>query len=125
MYTPEKRAAMSAVWLARWQGWQSSGVPMAEYSRGQGFDADAAYRWKRILRRNGQWVDSDAATGAVKIARIKRPKPTVRFARVAVSGLAGASMQLRVVLTNGRRAELDIGSVAHLGEVLAVLERAA
>ena len=125
MYTPEKRAAMSAVWLTRWQGWQSSGVPMAEYARGEGFNADAAYRWKRILRRNGQWVDSDAATGAVKIARIKRPKPTVRFARVAVSGLASASMQLRVVLTNGRRAELDIGSVAHLGEVLAVLERAA
>ena len=125
MYTPEKRAAMSAVWLTRWQGWQSSGVPMAEYARGEGFDADAAYRWKRILRRNSQWVDIDAATGAVKIARIKKQNPTVRFARVAVSGVVPTLMQLRLVLRNGRRAELEIGSVAYLGEVLAVLEQAA
>ena len=63
---------------------------MAEYARGEGFDVDAAYRWKRILRRKGQWVDSDAATGAVELARIKKPKPAVRFARVSVSGLGGA-----------------------------------
>ena len=34
-------------------------------------------------------------------------------------------MLLRLVLMNGRRAELEIGGVAQLGEVLGVLERAA
>ena len=77
MYTPEKLGAMSAVWLVRQQGWESSSVPMAEYARGGGFDADAAYHWEQILRSNGQWVDSDAATGAVKLARIKKPKSAV------------------------------------------------
>jgi hypothetical protein len=32
---------------------------------------------------------------------------------------------LRLVLRNGRRAALEMGGVAHLGEVLGVLERVA
>lgn len=31
-------------------------------------------------------------------------------------------MQLRLILTNGRRAELEIGGVAQLAEVIDVLE---
>lgn len=125
MLTQEKRTAMGAMWLAHWQGWQSSGVPMAEYARREGFDAEAAYRCKRILRRNGQWIEGNAAPGAGKLGRIKKSKPTVRFARVAVSGLASASMQLRLILSNGRRAELEIGGIAQLGAVLEALEQAA
>jgi hypothetical protein len=51
----------------------------------------------------------------------------VQFARVAVSDALAArsSMLLRVVLTNGRRAEFEIGEVPQLGEVLDMLERRA
>jgi hypothetical protein len=72
-------------------------------------------------------VEADGAPAASKVARVKKPRSAVRFARVAVSDTPPplASMLLRLVLTNGRRAELEIGGVAQLGEVIGVLERAA
>jgi hypothetical protein len=128
MLTREQRATMSAMWLGRWRGWQGSGVSMAEYARREGFDADAAYRWQRVLRRTGQWVEADSTPAVGKSAAVKKKrKATVRFARVAVKDtpVEAPSMILRLVLTNGRRAEFEIGGVAHLGEVLDVLERVA
>ena len=121
MLTPEARETAGAKWLAHWQGWESSGVSMAEYARREGFDADAAYRWKRILRRAGQWNE---APGAPAAKRKKRVSPA-RFARVSVSDTPVVSMVVRLVLMNGRRAELEIGGVAQLGQVIDALERAA
>ena len=66
MLTREQRATMSAVWLGRWRAWQGSGVSMAEYARREGFDADAAYRWQRVLRRTGQWVEAEGAPAVGK-----------------------------------------------------------
>lgn len=93
---------------------------MAEYARREGFDVDAAYRWRRVLRRTGQWLEADGAPAAMK-----KRKTAVRFARVAVKDTppASASLVLRLVLRNGRRAELEMGGVTHLGEVLGVLEQ--
>jgi len=127
MLTQEQRATMSALWLGRWRGWQGSGISMAEYARREGFDADAAYRWRRVLRRTGQWIEADGTPAVDKATTEKKRKAAVRFARVAVKDtpVASASMFLRLVLTNGRRAELEIGGVAHLGEVLGVLEHVA
>ena len=99
---------------------------MAEYARREGFDADAAYRWRRVLRRTGQWVEADDAPAVSKSPSVKKGRQAVRFARVAVSDTPpAASMLLRVVLMNGRRAELEIGGVEQLGEVIGVLERTA
>jgi hypothetical protein len=125
MLTQEQRATMSAMWLAHWRGWQGSGVSMAEYARREGFDADAAYRWRRVLRRTGQWVEVDGTPAVSKTVAVKKRKAAVRFARVAVNDTppASASLVLRLMLRNGRRAELEMGGVAHLGEVLGVLER--
>src|SRR5665213_3707037 len=111
---------MSTMWLAHWRGWQGSGVSMAEYARREGFDADAAYRWRRVLRRTGQWMEADGTPTANEAVMVKKRKAVVRFARVAVNDapLASASLLLRLVLTHGRRAELEIGGVAHLGEVI-------
>jgi transposase-like protein len=127
MLTREQRAAMSAMWLAHWRGWQGSGVSMAEYARREGFDADAAYRWRRALRRTGQWVEADGTPAANKAATVKKRKAAVRFARVAVNDtpLSSAALILRLVLRNGRRAELEMGGIEHLEEVLGVLERVA
>ena len=127
MLTLERRATMSAMWLAHWRGWQGSGVSMAEYARREGFDADAAYRWRRVLRRTGQWIEAEGTPAVRKAATVKTRKTAVRFARVAIKDMppASASLILRLVLTNGRRAELEMDSVGHLGEVLGVLERVA
>lgn len=127
MLTQEQRATMSTMWLAHWRGWQGSGVSMAEYARREGFDADAAYRWRRVLRRTGQWIEADETPAVSKAATAKKRKTAVRFARVAVKDTppASASWVLRLMLRNGRRAELEMDSVTHLGEVLGVLERVA
>jgi|SRR5450631_1152691 hypothetical protein len=128
MLTQEQRATMSAMWLAHWRGWQGSGVSMAEYARREGFDADAAYRWRRVLRRTGQWIDADgAAAAASRAVTVKKRRAAVRFARVAVNDTlpTSAAMLLRLVLMNGRRAELEIGGVAQLGLVIGALERTA
>ena len=127
MLTQEQRATMSAMWLAHWRGWQGSGISMAEYARREGFDADAAYRWRRVLRRTGQWVEAEGAPAVSKVATVKKRRAAVRFARVAVKDtpLSSAAMLLRLVLMNGRRAELEIDGVAQLGLVIGALERAA
>ena len=125
MLTQEQRATMSAMWLARWRSWQGSGISMAEYARREGFDADGAYRWRRVLRRTGQWVEADGASAVSTTGAVKRRRPAPRFARVTVSDTPSASILLRIVLMNGRRAELEIGGAAQLGEGIGVLERAA
>ncbi len=88
MLTQEQRATMSAMWLARWHGWQGTGVSMAEYARREGFDADSAYRWRRVLRRTGQWVEAEGAPAVSKAATVKKRQSAVRFARVAVTRYA-------------------------------------
>jgi transposase-like protein len=126
MLTREQKAKKSAIWLVHWQGWQESGVSMAEYARGHGFDAQEAYRWKRILNRTGQWIDADGATVAAPVAP-KKIKVAPRFARVAVSDAPAppTSMVLRLVLGNGRRAEFEVLGMTQLAELIGVLERAA
>jgi transposase-like protein len=117
------REQISAMWSARWRGWRRSGLKMSEYARREGFNAHSAYRWRRKARGSGQW--SDAASKPGKAITIAKPQPPVQFARVAVSDTPAMrrAVLLRLVLTNGRRAELEIGDVPQLGEVLDMLER--
>jgi transposase-like protein len=119
------REQRSALWLARWQGLRSSGLKMSEYARREGFNAHSAYRWRRRARHSGQWSDSVAKAG--KAVTVAKRQPAVQFARVAVSDAPAvrSALLLRLVLANGRRAELEIGDVPQLGEVLDVLERCA
>jgi hypothetical protein len=116
------RDETNAMWRARWQGLRASGLKMTEYAQREGFNAPSAYRWLRRARRSGKW--SDLAASGVSL-EVTKPAPGVVFARVAVSDTPAArsSMLLRLILSNGRRAELELGSVAQLGEVLDVLER--
>jgi transposase-like protein len=119
------REQTRAMWLARWQGWQSSGLKMSEYARREGFNAHSAYRWRRTAYRSGQ--SSDLAAKPGKVVTVAKPQPRVQFARVAVSDAPAVlrAILLRLVLTNSRRAEIEIGDVAQLGEVLDMLERRA
>ncbi len=114
------REQSNAMWHARWTGLRSSGLTMKDFAQREGFHAPSAYRWLRKARRCGLWVDEPKSGKAIAVA--KRRAAAV-FARVAVNDAVRSSMLLRLVLTNGRRAELEIGGVAQLGEVFDVLER--
>jgi len=94
---------------------------MSEYARQEGFGASSAYRWLRNARRSGVWSQEPERGKSIAVAKTQ----PVQFARVAVSAAprSQSSVLLRVVLTNGRRAEIELGSMAYLGEVLDVLER--
>ena len=118
------REQTRAMWLARWQGWRESGLRMSEYAQREGFSACSAYRWRRNARRRGRWVESKANPG--REVAFAKPRTAVQFARVEVSDLpATRCLLLRLILRNGRRAELEIGVVRQLGELLDELERQA
>jgi hypothetical protein len=126
MLTSEERAAKTAMWLEHWRGWKESGESVAAYARRQGFNVDAAYRWRRILRRRGQWTDADDAPLHGTVARTRKPRATPKFARVALSDSPRpASMLLRLSFSNGRRAEIDLTDVSQLGAVITALEHSA
>jgi hypothetical protein len=108
------------MWHARWEGLRSSGLTMKEYAQREGFNAPSAYRWLRKARRCGLWLDERTPGKAMAVTK---PRASAVFARVAVSDTARSSMLLRLVLTNGRRAELEIAGAGELAEVLDVLER--
>jgi hypothetical protein len=108
------------MWQARWTGLHSSGLTMKEYAQREGFHAPSAYRWLRKTRRSGLWLD-DPTPG--KAIAVRKPRAAAVFARVAVSDTPAARssmLRLRLVLANGRRAELEIDGVAQLGELLEV-----
>ena len=43
---------------------------MAQYARDHGFDAQEGYRWKRILKRTGQWVATDVGATVSKCRKL-------------------------------------------------------
>ena len=127
MLSREQKATKGAMWLTRWQDFEGCGVSMAAYARDQGFDAQEAYRWKRILKRTGLWMTADGVATTSAPVGARKVKGTARFARVSVSDSPGppTSMVLRLVLGNGRRAELEVLGAAQLTELIGVLEGAA
>lgn len=126
MLTREQKAVKGTLWLERWQGWQGSGVSIAEYARRAGFDAHEAYRWRQILRRTGRWSVADSVLAVVAPRRRKR-RVAVRFARVALKDPPAqpSSLLLRLIFGNGRRAELEVSGTTQLAELIGVLERSA
>lgn len=116
------RNEANAMWHARWTGLRSSGLTMKEYAQREGFPAPSAYRWLRKARGCGLWPDE---TKPGKAVAATKPRASAVFARVAVSDAVRSSMRLRLVLSNGRRAELEIGGAGELAEVIDVLERCA
>ena len=126
MSKQEAQRIRNTLWQARWQKCQTSGLTMAQYARREGFDAQAAYRWRHLSGLKGRRVDAKFVEPS-KALTIAKPRACAVFARVAVSdaGVVARALVLRLVLNNGRRAELEIDGAAQLGEVIAVLERTA
>src|SRR5271170_7290832 len=108
------RDQSNEMWHARWRGLRSSGLTMKDYAQRERFNAPSAYRWLRKARRCGLRLDEPTPGKAIAVTKARA---AAVFARVAVSDTPSArsSMLLRLLLTNGRRAELELVGVAQLG----------
>ena len=118
----ETQESKAADWLKRLREAEAADETLVEYTRRLGLKVGEAYRWKRHLRRIGQWPVSGARLTGKK--SLVRSKP--RFARVRIAEQSEAmslSVRLQVQLLNGRRAEMTITDEGQLSRVLAVLEQ--
>ena len=126
MMNKEARAAKGAEWLGHLREWAASGERFADYARGHGLDAEAGYRWKRILRRAGMW-SGPSESGSSKSSAVSAKRATARFARVRIAAeprAASTALRLQLQLSNGRRAELVLGA-EELPRILGLLEQPA
>jgi hypothetical protein len=125
MSKQDERAQKAAQWLTHLQGWKESGGSMAGYAKGHGLALWAMYHWRQVLIREGHWHEQPNTPRCSDDTRSDTPAPR-RFARVAVmEQLRSAPLIVRVQLGNGRRAEIELGDLNQLDEVLGVLERRA
>ena len=125
MSKQDERAQKAAQWLQHLQGWKASGGSMAAYAKGHGLALWAMYHWRQVLIREGRWQEQPNTSRCSGDTRSDSPAP-LRFARVAVTQpLRPASLIVRVQLGNGRRAEIELGELKQLDEVLGALERRA
>jgi hypothetical protein len=116
MMKKEEREAKGAFWLQHLRECSTSGERLSVYCHRHGLDVDEGYRWTRTLRDRG-------ATSAVVTG-----KSAPRFARVRITSGQEAeltsALALRLVLANGRRAELVLSDEQQLPRVLRLLEQA-
>lgn len=121
----EDQAQKVAQWLEHLQGWKESGGSMAAYAKGHGLALWGMYHWRQVLIREGRWHEQPNTPRCSGDNRSGSPAP-IRFARVAVTqSLRPAPLIVRVQLGNGRRADIELGELKQLDEVLAALERCA
>lgn len=119
MSKQEDRARKIAQWLEQLQGWRDSGQSMSAYARGHGLAVWAMYHWRAILIREGRWQEQPGASRT-------QPAMPLQFARVALTESQRLSpLIVRVVLGNGRRAEIELSELSQLGKILCVLEASA
>lgn len=100
---------------------RSAGVALSEHVRSRGLHLRGIYDAIAQLRRRG------IVPPAPK--RVKKPMSAastpVRFAKVEVRALGSASLHLRLILANGRRAEIELEDLAQLSRLVAALEATA
>lgn len=125
MSKQEDRAKKITLWLEHLQGWKDSGQSVSAYAKVHGLSSWSMYYWRGVLTREGRWHEPPSA--ASRRAGVGGCSLTpVQFARVAVmDSPRPAPLILRVALANGRRAELELGDLSQLDEVLGALERRA
>ena len=116
MSKQEDRAQKVAQWLAHLQDWKDSGQSVSAYARERGLTPWAMYHWRGVLIREGRWQAQPSESGHNSAVPLK-------FARVAVTGATrSAPLIVRVVLGNGRRAEIELNELGQLGKLLSALE---
>lgn len=125
MSKQEDRAKKITLWLEHLQRWKDSGQSVCAYAKVHGLSAWAMYYWRGVLIREGRWHAPSSATRRMKAVGGRSLAP-LQFAQVAViDSPQPAPLIVRVVLGNGRRAEIELSEPKQLGEVLGLLERPA
>jgi hypothetical protein len=120
----EDRERRIAEWLEHMEGWKASGVALSTYARSHGLEPGSMYYWRGVLRQEGRWPEEPGRTdrgrkpGVSESARVP-----LRFARVKLEQSSrGSALTIRVTLTNGRRARIELQDTQRLSEVLGALE---
>lgn len=121
MSKQEDRAQKIAEWLRHLQGWKDSGQSLAAYARGHGLALWAMYHWRGVLIREGRWQERKPKVSG----RLRSSSPVpMRFTKVAVTELRPPMpVTVRLHLSNGRHAEIDLRGVEQLDVLLTALER--
>jgi hypothetical protein len=127
MMKKEDREAKCAFRLQHLRECSASGERLSGYALRHGLDVDEGYRWKRTLRGAGLWpVKQQSAGGATSAIEARKLAP--RFARVRIAAAPdterASALALRLMLANGRRAELLLSDERQLPRVLRLLEEA-
>jgi hypothetical protein len=114
----EAREQRIQVWLEHLRRCEAAGGSMASYTKEHGLPTWALYQWRSRLVRDGLWP-----------AKIRKAKPAprsqsvpVHFARVAVAAPASAYV-VRLQLSNGRRAEVELTQIEPLIRLISALEQ--
>lgn len=116
----EDRERRLAEWLEHLELCKASGEALSTYARGHGIEPGLMYYWRSVLRRAGRWPGEPGRKTRVVSESARVP---LRFARVKLEQVTAASaVTIRVTLTNGRRAEIDLQDTQSLSEVLGALE---
>lgn len=114
----EDRERRIAGWLEHLEGWKASGEALSAYAHNHGIKAGSMYYWRSVLRREGCWPQDGEQRPGGASARVP-----LRFARVKLEEVSrGLPLTVRVTLTNGRRAEIELEDTQRLSEVLTALE---
>jgi hypothetical protein len=116
MSKQEDRAQKIAEWLAHLRGWRESGQSLSAYARSHGVAVWGLYHWRGVLTREGHWQEQTSTAARRSAAR-------VQFARVAVTQAARTTpLIVRVVLSNGRHAEIELSEADQFGKILSALD---
>jgi hypothetical protein len=107
-------------WLEHLQCWRDSGKSLAAYAKEHGLALWAIYHWRGVLIRQGRWHPEPKTTAKSGC----RSTLALRFARITVTDRCPPMLlTVRLHVTNGRRAEIDLMGIEQLGAILGVLER--
>jgi hypothetical protein len=121
----EDREGRIAGWLEHLEGWKASGEALITYARSHGIEPGSMYYWRGVLRREGRWPEGpgEADRGRKSGVASQRSRVPMHFARVKLEQPSrGSALTIRVTLTNGRRARIELQDAQRLSEVLGALE---
>lgn len=118
MSKQEVRAQRIQIWLDHLRRCQAAGGSVVSYAKEHSLPAWALYQWRSRLVRDGLWP-----------TKIREAEPDPRsqivpmpFARVAVTAPAPAYL-VRLQLSNGRRAEIELTQIDPLLQLISALEQ--
>lgn len=121
MLSGAAREEKAQQWLERLQAWRAQGGSLAQFARSRGLQDFEAYRWQKILSRQGRWERAPAKP----MKRSRSQVATQKFVRVRLAApAASGSLIFRLRFPNGRSGELELRDVRDLAGVVAALESA-